>query len=193
MKYEKGKLIIQYDESLRDPKYLPDYLSLADTLVEHSPYAKEYASLVTAHSVELFMDRLKAKDYETSEQIFYRYVNHLMPKLTSDKQSEDVTYNISVFASQGLVLSSLISDEKISDTVFDKLMGPNFKISTQDNPTFMYNLACYYSLHKQKNMLLEAMRQSIKLGKSLKEFTTDSDFQEYWSDADFNQLLQEGQ
>ena len=53
----------------------------------------------------------------------------------------------------------------------------------------MYNLACYYSLHGNKPMLLKTAARALELGKPAEQFHADSDFDAYRQDEDFQQLL----
>jgi len=189
--FERSKLEIEYERALSDKRYLQGFLDVSHNITVYSPYVKKYASEITKYTVDLFQHYMKNSGYESAKTLYYHYVNKLYPNVLDETNSEDVAYNSSVMASQGLVLSLLTSDEHVAASIFDKLMGPNFDISAQNNPTFMFNLACYYAVHKEKESLLKATKQALKRGKAADQFMSDSDFKNYWDDADFLNVLAE--
>ena len=129
-------------------------------------------------------------DFKISEALLFHYVNKLLPYTKHETNTEDTAYNISVIASQGLTLSIVTHNDAIGSVIFDKLMAPGFDIATQKNATFIFNLACYYAIHNEKELLLKSMRQARKLGMSADMFRAEPDFKHYWGDAGFISALE---
>jgi hypothetical protein len=88
-----------------------------------------------------------------------------------------------------LMLAIRFGDRILVKAIFEEVLEPDLDLSTQANATFLYNLACYYSLHKNKPKLIVAMKRALELGKPPEQFRQDSDFQNYRGDSDFEKLL----
>jgi len=126
--------------------------------------------------------------FEQSKQIGLYYANnvrHLVPQL-----SDDSTANINHYV---LISQSLVASVQLNDLPYQKkvlaMLGENFDISILENPSLIYNLACYYALNKKKEEMLVAIRQSRKMGKPVTQFLADSDFSDYYRDSDFLKAL----
>ena len=188
--FELSKLKYEYEKVLKDKLYLQDFMDVTQNFVERNSYEKVYASHVTNYSADLLLKFNVSSDFKISEALFFHYVNKLLPYTKHETNTEDTVYNTSVIASQGLIVSIVTHNDAIGSVVLDKLMAPGFDIATQKNVTFIFNLACYYAVHKEKELLLKSIKQAMKLGMSADKFKTDSDFKDYWGDAGFISALE---
>ena len=119
-----------------------------------------------------------------SKKILQHFMVNIYP-LSLGVKNDGMSYSISVIASQGLIMAVALKETDISKIVFEKLLGDQFDIATHKNSTLIYNLACYYATNNKKVEMLNAVKEARKRGKLPKQFMSDADFNNYWSDADF--------
>ena len=99
------------------------------------------------------------------------------------KKSEDVASNALVAANES------VYNDDLAALVFAKLLGSNYDITMIKNDILLFNLACYYSIHKEKKLMLIATQQALRHGKKAQQFMADTDFKQYWGDVDFQGVL----
>jgi hypothetical protein len=182
-----NQLKVLYEESINKGS-LDAVLLHIDTLAIQPDYIDkklEYAVYV----LTLLLNHYNVhRGFEQSKQIGLYYANnirHLVPQL-----SDDSTANINHYV---LISQSLVASVQLNDLPYQKkvlaMLGENFDISILENPSLIYNLACYYALNKKKEKMLAAIRQSRKMGKPVTQFLADSDFSDYYRDSDFLKAL----
>jgi hypothetical protein len=185
-----AKLRVRRDDVLENPEHFSEYASMAEELVGQVDAPGDLGHYVTADMAEMFSNRVAQKDIAGARRIFDLYAQRFLPLFKMQRsQEESLDYNISVIASQGLVLSIYSSDQVVSQQVFDKLLGPDFDLYAQKNATLLYNLSCYYSLNGDKSRLIETAKRALALGKPVAQFEADSDFDRFREDPDFQRLL----
>jgi hypothetical protein len=189
-RFIRGRLKILFEDVHSHPDNFANYISTAKQCLQERGNTYTYAPIITEHVVKHFLDLIERRDTMRAKAVFYDYVNQLLPDIRKQQiNDESVIYNITVFASQGLVLAIRTCDKAFEKTIFEQVLTPDFDLTTQTNATFLYNLACYYSLNKNKPKLIAAMKRALELGKPPEQFRKDSDFQGYLGDSDFEQLL----
>jgi hypothetical protein len=101
-----------------------------------------------------------------------------------------LAYNQGVIASQTLAFGIHSAPNRdLVNSVMATLIGPNFDPAKQTNGTLMYNLACYYAVQGDTPRLLQSASAARRLGKPASQFLTDTDFEKYWKDIAFLQVL----
>ena len=143
---------------------------------------KEHAFTVADIFTKSIIIEMKNRDFSAGKELIIFYIDKLLPLVGVDEKTTDISSN-------GLVLSIYAKDEELSQIIFDKLIGENFKIEEAKNEILVYNLACYHAIHKQKKPMLESIAQALKLGKKSQQFIKDSDFKSYLQDEDFISIL----
>ncbi|MEJ2406592.1 MAG: hypothetical protein P8171_20310 [Candidatus Thiodiazotropha sp.] len=189
-RFNRGRLKILFEHARVNPDNFANYVSAAKQRLQESSSTYSYAPIITEHAVKHFLGLIEKDDMMRAKEVFYDYVHQLLPEIREQQSNdESVIYNITVFASQGLMLAIRTSDKILEKIIFEEVIEPDLDLSTQTNATFLYNLACYYSLHENKPKLIIAMKRALELGKPPEQFRQDSDFQNYRGDSDFEKLL----
>lgn len=147
-----------------------------------SAYPKEHAFTVADIFTKLLIVELRNKDFKAGKELVIYYINKLLPLVGTHQKTSDISSN-------GLVLSIHSNDEDLSQEIFNKLLGEDFRIEDVENEILVYNLACYHALHEEKEPMLLAITQALKLGKKAEQFLKDSDFKAYLEDEDFISIL----
>jgi len=181
---EKNKISTEFNNVLTGKATIQDYLDFSQNLAENSLFIKEHAFQLANYSTKLVGYSLRNGADKSAENVIYHYINSLLPRTGMNEKSMDL-------ASIALHLSVVNKNENISNLVFKKMLGPGFDIDSQTNEILLFNLACYYALHKEKESLLKAMKQALKQGKKADQFMTDTDFKDYLEDVDFLNVLKE--
>jgi len=178
-KSEQGIIKAKFMDAMRSIKSLQNFFDVSESIAVNSSYIKNYAFQLADHTTKLLLNYIKVGDKKNgSKRVVRHYVNKLLPYAGKDDKSSDV-------ASNALALSN----DKISDLVLKNILGADFNVTTQNNELLLFNLACYYSLHKEKSKLLITIKRVIQRGKKPSQFMTDSDFKNYWDDPDFLKIL----
>ena len=159
-----------------------EFYEAMDKNLKKSSYPKEHAFTIADIFTKLIIVELKNKDFSAGKELITYYIDKLLPLIGADEKNTDISSN-------GLVLSIYSKDEELSQMIFDKLLGEDFKIEEVKNELLVYNLACYHAIHKEKKPMLEAISQALKLGKKSQQFIKDSDFKPYLDDEDFILIL----
>jgi len=157
------------------------YEAMSQNLLD-SLYPTEHAFVVADVYTKLLIVNLKSNDFEAGKKIIAHYINHILPIAGASEKTTDIS-------SMGLVLSILSKDEALSQMIFNKLLGEDFKINEISNEILLFNLACYYAINKQKEPMLLAIRQALHHGKQSQQFLDERDFQAYWQDKQFQAVL----
>ena len=185
---EEEQLQSAFDRAFADIEALDNFLNLAKIFAGKDRRVKRHVSLIVSLYAGLLVEIVGKNNLPVSEKLFLHFMDNIYPA-TTDVQDEAMSYNLSVIASQGLIISVALNNAQISKLVFDKLLGEKFDITTHKNRALIYNLACYYSTTNNKTAMLEAIRQARKRGAPPKQFMDDVDFNNYRSDKDFLEAI----
>jgi hypothetical protein len=167
------------------------FLQLTKDIVKTNVRMKQHALQLTDSYAQLINTTSGRGDFKASTKVFLYFVNEILPTVTAHMDTlgsddkEQAQYRISVIASQSLTAAIATKNAAMSQMVFDKVLTSKFDITTHKNATLIYNLACFYALNHKKTEMLEAVKQSRKRGKPVKQFMDDTDFKDYLKDADF--------
>ncbi|MDR7150672.1 hypothetical protein J2W49_002635 [Hydrogenophaga palleronii] len=169
---------------------LPDFLNKAQTLAQDATRAKVLATHVTAAYAQLINQFNRASDFVSSAALVRHYLAQVHPHIGHLTGDNSQTYNQGVIASQTLAFAIHSPPHRdLVDGVMAKLIGADFDPQLQTNGTLMYNLACHYALGGDKPRLLQSAAAARRLGKPRTQFMADKDFERYWEDAEFLQVL----
>ncbi len=159
------------------------YLKMSESISKKYSSDQNITKYLANYSTKLLIKMLKEQKYDKAKSIFESYADVIMIHSGFCEKSTDV-------ASNGLVLSLYTKDDSIADKVFNKILGSQFQAATSENEILLFNMACYFSLKKEKDSMLPIIERALLLGKDAQQFLDDSDFAYYWEDADFLKTLQ---
>lgn len=178
-----------YEAARSNKSKLDSFFEMAKHKAEDPVYAKKHASVLTFYYTELLNTYNMNHDFKTSEVVVMHFMNDIFPHTGKGANDPEMAYNITVIASQSLAFAVPTKNQAIVQLVMGKLLGPSFDPSVQTNGTLLYNLACYYATQHNKTSLLSVVKSARKLGKPVEQFMSDTDFKDYWQDADFLNAL----
>lgn len=181
---EQESLKSTYALASKNPKKVDEYLQLAKALSEKKNRIKGFMPLMGEQFAELLVKTIVNGDFKLARKIFNVFVEHIHPVAASMKNA-NLAYNVSVVASQGLILYAMQKDPELPKVIFGKLLDKDFNIKTHKNRTLIYNLACYYALTNDKPNMLAAAREVRSRGTPTEQFMKDTDFSAFLRDADF--------
>jgi hypothetical protein len=131
-----------------------------------------------------------ARDFVSSATLVRHYLAQVHPHIGHITGDNGLAYNQGVIASQTLAFAIHSPQHRdLVDGVLTTLIGLDFDPQQQTNGTLMYNLACHYALAGDKPRLLQSAAAARRLGKPGAQFMADKDFERYWADAAFLQVL----
>lgn len=165
------------------------FFEMAKHKAEDQGHVQKHASMLTFYYTELLNTYNMNHDFKTSEVVVMHFMNDIFPHTGKGPNDPGMAYNITVIASQSLAFAAPTKNQAIVQLVLEKLLGPNFDPSAQTNGTLLYNLACYHAIQHNKTSLLITVKYARKLGKSVEQFMYDTDFKDYWQDAEFLSAL----
>lgn len=181
---ERDALKSAFDLAFKDSKKVDAYLQLAKNIAEKKNRIKIHMFMLTEEFAELLVKTNVDGDFKLARKIFNSFADNIHPAAVGMKNKK-VNYNISVMASQGIILYGVQKDPALPDIIFGKLLEKDFDIKTHKNGTLVYNLACFYALTNDKENLLLATEQARIRGTPTAQFMKDTDFSNYLQDADF--------
>jgi Flp pilus assembly protein TadD len=86
----------------------------------------------------------------------------------------------------GMKAGALAGSGKFDDAISAANKGLEL---APNNPTFIYNRACIFSLKGDKTSALADLKKAISINPSFKEYARkDEDFKSLWDDEDFKNL-----
>jgi len=179
----KSSLQAMFTAAMNDEDEIENFVTLS---TEHATNTSDIKSLdydFANYTTKLIIQYLQQGQFEEPIQIFNNYMDNLLPKVGFHDKSYDV-------ASNALVLGILSKDEAICKKVFGELLGKDFIIQDNTNEMLLFNLSCYYAINKDKDSLIPAVKQAIKLGKPAQQFLSDNDFADFHEDEDFLAVLE---
>ena len=181
---ERDSLKSAFDLALKNSKKVDDYLRLAKNIAEKKNRIETHLFMLTDEFANLLVKTNVKGDFKLARKIFNAFVDNIHPA-AAGMENKRVNYNISVMASQGIILYGIQKDPALPNIIFGKLLGKDFDIKTHKNGTLVYNLACFYALTNDKENLLVAVGQARVRGTPTAQFMKDKDFSHYRQDADF--------
>ncbi|MBI3562870.1 MAG: hypothetical protein HY080_14255 [Gammaproteobacteria bacterium] len=185
---EANQLQATFKRASSDFQDVDDFLQMARSLAGKKNRIYKHGPLIVQLFSELLIKSNDNHNFKTSEKIFSHFMENIYPAIASIKNNK-MLYNISVIASQGLIITVSLKDAAIGKMVFEKLLGTDFDITTHKNRTLIYNLACFHAINTNKKEMLIAITQARKRGIPSKQFMQDPDFKSYLNDTDFLDAL----
>ncbi len=142
-----------------------------------------YAFAMANYTTKLLINSLMQGDFASAKNVFLNYTEKLLPVVGINQKTDDV-------ASNAIVLAIMAKDKEVENLVFEKLLPENFSSNDISNEVLAFNLSCYYAKNKKKQEMLNMIKQSLNLGKQPSQFKTDHDFEPYWNDQEFMEVLE---
>ncbi|PKG38858.1 MORN repeat-containing protein [Psychromonas sp. Urea-02u-13] len=186
---EKKLLAFHYEKAKKDPAAFNELLFVAKELLQREDRKNIYMTDINMKLPQLLVNALQHGDIKSAKEQFNAYNKQIHP-LVKDSTNRQAQYAILVVASQGAVIYGATRDEAILTTLHDALLSVDFDIKTTKNATLVYNLACIYSLSKNKPEMLKAITAARKMNKKSELFLKDGDFAFYINDSDFLSAIQ---
>jgi|GEM_PF-1908724 len=118
------------------------------------------------------LSALKNNKNDIAERMLRAYLKHLPMKRSNFIQQE-------LFGNT-IVLLTRVDDAELTGIAMEKLMPEKITDSR-----VAFNLACLYSLRKDKENLLKYMKLALQLGHEPNRFKQEADFKDYHNDPDF--------
>lgn len=175
----------EYEKALSDKTELPNYLSVSAGLVKNNRNIKSYVTRLVASTNELFNKYSQEADKAAGLNIIDHFIDSVYPFIKEYRSDDEINKSIETLTSNALGTAISLKNEALAKKIYEKLLGPNFDIRNVKHDTLLYNLACDYSLKKEKKKMLEAITLAIAKGKNPENFKNDSDFSAYYQDPDF--------
>lgn len=164
--------------ALRNKEFVDDYIILSESVTNMFSDNNNLSTLFANYTTKLMIEYIFSRDLYISLKLFNSYIYNIIPKVGLSDKSLDV-------ASIGVVLSKELKDLTVYYRVVEYILGSNFNIEEISNPVLLYNLACNYSIQRDKKNLIIATSQALKYGKRPKQFLEDADFKNFIDDKDF--------
>lgn len=177
----EGKMLNNKNFDLK--KSLQKYITESNKILSNSKFSKKHSYSIAEYTTKLAIKFSATKQYNLGKIVLINYMETQLPLIGFSEKTSDV-------ASNGLVLSILSNDDDLSKKIFTNLLSNTFDITTEKNPFLLFNLACYYSLKKEKQKMLDAIKYSLIRGKEPQQFKSDVDFKFYWKDKEFLGVLE---
>jgi hypothetical protein len=159
--YENGRSSSQEDLSW--------VLEKLKTIIAKTPQPK-YTDLKFNTSLSLSL-----LEYEKIRQAFY-----VLYAKVIGINNQNVLYG-------NICASIMLNDESYFDLIYREVQ----KIERISETLLAYNLACAFAHFGRKEDMLFYIKDSIRLGKTTRQFLDDTDFEKYWDDADFLEAIEE--
>lgn len=194
-KIKQGKmqtdLFSAYEESLF--KYNPDkFLEKVNQLKQQNE-VNEYAASLGYYFANLSLILNIKGRYPENNRLFDQYFT-IHQIIGGNPVDEPQHKNLMILASQGIYLGLNSKNQNLSNKIIKLFVDhPGFDLAKETNRSFLFNIACYYAINKNKPEMLKVIRRSIDLGKNPQEFLKDTDFTAYWQDTDFLKALEQQQ
>ncbi len=180
-----AKLLSQFEKAMTNTKEINNYINLSERVSKQYNDSYSLPTIFANYTTKLMICSIGNGELEIARYLFDSYIDSIITHTGLSEKSSDVAGN-------AIVLSILSTDENIYERVEAFILGKNFQIEEISNPILLFNLACNFSLKRDKKELLLATAQSLKYGKSSDQFLKDSDFSYYLDDEDFLSLLDLG-
>lgn len=186
---EKKILALNYEKAKKDLSAYNELLVVSKELLQRENRKDIHIVDINLKLSQLLVDTLRVGEIKSAKEQFNAYATQIHPFI-KDSTNRQAQYSILVMASQGAIIYGATRDKTVFTTIFDTLLGGEFDIETTTNSTLAYNLACIYSLTKNKAEMLKAITAARKMNKKPEQFLKDGDFAFYLNDSDFLATIQ---
>ncbi len=172
----------EFDKASANSHEVPGFLKVSEGLVEHNAVEKQNAGSLVNYFNELL--NKNSKQAENQFKIIDIFIDKIEPAIRNFRKDKSFNKSFEIFVSNSLGVVIYHKNEALKLKIY-KMLGADFDIHKIEHGTLLYNLACDYSLKKEKEKMLEAIKLAISKGKNPENFAKDTDFQFYYSDPDF--------
>ncbi len=117
------------------------------------------------------------------------YFDKIHPLLNYSRADALQHKNLVVFASQVIYVGSTMQDDELTKKAIDTFVDRDFDLEKEVDRAFLFNVACYYAIHKNKPQMLRIISRTITLGRDPESYLKEKDFEHYWQDPDFLQAI----
>lgn len=172
--YEKSMLELNPDAFLR-------------SLNEHIAKGKvsPYASPISYYFAQLgYRFNIDSKLGENARMMDF-YFDKIHPLINYNRADELQHKNLAVFAAQIIYTGSNLQNAELTKKAISAFVERDFDLATESNRAFLFNVACYYALNRNKPEMLKIISRTMDLGRDPQSYLKEKDFTEYWQDPDF--------
>ena len=171
--YETSLFALSPDKFLQKITQLKELNAIADQADSISYY---FAQLSFTFNIN--------KKFSENTNLFTQYFRIHQP-ITRNKMDDLQHKNLMVFASQGLYLAANTQNTELGKNIIETFVEQNFSLEQETNRAFLFNVACYYAVNRNKAQMLKVINRTMELGRDPESYLKDKDFTDYWQDTDF--------
>jgi len=165
-----------------NPELLPAYYRFSARLARKRNKDPRFVHKLEYTVSRLISVMLSDNEIGQAESLFWHYARKINP------YTGVCGYKTNLIAN-ALALGIQSNDARIIGFVFDRMMGREFDVTSVENTSILFNLACYYAITGVTEKMQEAMRLALARGKSPEDFRREKDFSAYWQDREFIEIL----
>jgi len=165
-----------------NPELLPAYYRFSARLARKRNKDPRFVHKLEYTVSRLISVMLSDNEIGQAELLFWHYARKINP------YTGVCGYKTNLIAN-ALALGIQSNDARIIGFVFDRMMGREFDVTSVENTSILFNLACYYAITGVTEKMQEAMRLALAHGKSPEDFRREKDFSAYWQDREFIEIL----
>lgn len=179
---ERTMLDQAFQLAMLNSLYIENYQWLSTRVLSNNAEIQELAGKMATHYTHLMLKSIKENNYHTAKLLAVFYLEKIYAVTGFDKKVTDLLSN-------ALAVAVRTKDTPLTSQVISFIETHPPVLETK-NHILWFNMACYYSLQKNKPKLLDAMRRSLGDGQTKEKFLTDEDFKYYREDADFIKVIE---
>ena len=172
-----SKLRVKYKAALIDSAEIDSYLELSEESVKEYQKKGSFPHDLAAYTANLMLEYINKDEHKVALRVFDSYVDLVLPH-------SEVATSSTYVASFAIILSMRTKEPTIFDRAEEHILS-NIDIKKISNSTLLFNLACHYSLKRDKEKLLLYVTLARKQGFAEEAFYSDDDFIYYKGDNDF--------
>lgn len=177
-----GDLFLAYQESLLSLN--PDSFLKKINILNDLDTIPDHASSISYYFSQLSLTLNINRKFPENTHLFTQYFR-IHGDIIRNKPDALQHKNLMVLASQGIYLGSNSRNSDLTKKIITNFVEQNFDLEKETNRSFLFNIACYYAINRNKPQMLRMISRAIALGKNPDEFLKDNDFKDYWQDTDF--------
>ena len=172
-----SKLRVKYKAALIDSAEIESYLELSEESAKEYQKKGSFPHDLAAYTANLMLEYINKDEHKVALRVFDSYVDLVLPH-------SEVATSSTYVASFAIILSMRTKEPTIFDRAEEHILS-NIDIKKISNSTLLFNLACHYSLKRDKEKLLLYVTLARKQGFAEEAFYSDDDFIYYKGDNDF--------